>query len=60
MTKERNERFKRICQRAREMWESEGRPIGSHDVFWLKAMAEVDATSQPDAFDRRYTDVARG
>lgn len=48
MTKERNERFKRICQRAHEIWESEGRPLGSHDVFWLAAMAEIDATS-PDS-----------
>lgn len=49
MTKERNERYKRICQRVREMWESEGRPLGSHDVFWLRAMAEVDAASPDDA-----------
>lgn len=43
MTKERNERFKQICQRARELWETEGRPPVKHDEFWLAAMAEVDA-----------------
>jgi len=43
MTKERNERFKRICQRAQELWESEGRPTDRGDAFWLAAMAEVDA-----------------
>lgn len=47
MTRERNERFKKICQLAREMWESEGRPADRHDVLWLKAMAEIDAAS-PD------------
>jgi hypothetical protein len=43
MTKARNERFKQICQRARELWEIEGRPPVKQDEFWLAAMAEVDA-----------------
>ena len=43
VTKERNERFKRICQRAEEMWERAGRPMDKHDVFWEAAMTEIDA-----------------
>lgn len=49
MTKERNERFMKICQRARELWESAGRPAGKHGEFWLAAMAEVDASAPSSA-----------
>jgi len=43
MTKERNERFKRICQRTQEMWVRAGRPMDKHDLYWEAAMIEIDA-----------------
>lgn len=43
MTNEFNERFHRICQRARELWESDGRPLNKHEELWQRAMIEIDA-----------------
>ncbi len=46
MTRERNERFMRICKRARELWEDDGRPLDRHDYHWLLAMQQIDAEDQ--------------
>ena len=43
MTKELNERFHRILQRAHEIWENEGRPFNQHEELWHRAMVEIDA-----------------
>ncbi|OQM76368.1 hypothetical protein BFN67_14675 [Pseudaminobacter manganicus] len=43
MTRERNERFARLCRRACEIYEAEGRPHGRQDVHWLLAIQQIDA-----------------
>jgi hypothetical protein len=38
----------RISERARELWETAGRPVGEDDKFWYQALAEDDNdTSMP-------------
>ena len=46
MTIESNARYVRICERARQIWESEGRPFGKHEMHWLMAMHEIDAEDE--------------
>ena len=46
MTIESNARYARICERARQIWESEGRPFGKHEMHWLMAMHEIDAEDE--------------
>jgi hypothetical protein len=46
MTKERNERFARLCRRACEIYEAEGRPHGRHEAHWLMAIQQIDAEDQ--------------
>ena len=33
----------RICQRAHEIWEGEGRPEGRHAEHWAQASREIEA-----------------
>jgi DUF2934 family protein len=37
----------RIRERARRLWEQEGRPAGSADEYWFRAEAEVAAERKP-------------
>ncbi|MHB8524992.1 MAG: DUF2934 domain-containing protein [Candidatus Acidiferrales bacterium] len=37
----------RIRQRAYELWEQRGRPIGSPEVDWFRAENEIDAELNP-------------
>jgi hypothetical protein len=46
MTKERNERFARLCRRACEIYEAEGRPHGRHEIHWQMAIEQIDAEDQ--------------
>jgi hypothetical protein len=38
-----------ISERARQLWESAGRPEGRDDEFWLAAEAELKATAAKPA-----------
>ncbi|WP_315918293.1 DUF2934 domain-containing protein [Mesorhizobium sp. SP-1A] len=44
--RERNERYARLCRRAREIWEQEGQPIGRHEIHWLMAIQQIDAEDE--------------
>ena len=37
----------RVRQRAFELWEQRGRPIGSSEVDWFRAENEIDAELNP-------------
>jgi len=40
-------REERVRQRAFELWEQRGRPIGSAEVDWFRAEKEIDAELNP-------------